>query len=146
MDNSPPSATQYEALDLGEYEDMSSAELRIKHPSTGAPTAAVVVIAGPEHPQRKRLALGRQRRMRAGWQKTGRLQLTDPEEDEADELETLVAATLGWRGLMVGGQELQWSPQAARQLYLDPKRRYFRDQVRAGLDERELFIQRSAKP
>lgn len=128
-----------EALDILAFEDADSADLRIKHPVTGAPTAMVVQIAGPEHPLRRRLVLDRQRRLRAHLAKTGNMHISDPEDDAADDLELTVACTLGWRGAAQ-----PYSPAAARALYADPKRRWLRDQVQAGLQDRALFMRSSA--
>jgi hypothetical protein len=127
-------------LDLEAYEDVTSADVRIKDPTTGAPTPMVVTLAGPEHADRKRLAFARQRRMRAALSKTGKVPVSDPEDDEADELDTLVACTLGWSGASVA-----YSRDEARRLYADPKRRWLRDQVAAALQERELFTQACAQ-
>lgn len=132
------------AFDIADYEDMSAAELRIKTPDTGASTPILISIAGPEHPARKRIAQERTRRQRAALQTSGRLQLDDPEDDDEIELGMLVASTLGWSGLTMGGQAVPFSAQEARKLYADPKRRWLRDQVLAGLSKRELFIRRSA--
>lgn len=137
-------STQDTTLDLADYEDATSAEVRIKHPETGAPTSMVITIAGPEHPARRRIAFDRQRKVRAQIQRTGKMQLQDPEDDLADDTELLVACTLGWSGLVMAGQPVAHSAKAARDLYEDPKRRWLRAQVRAALDERELFIKRSA--
>lgn len=134
-----PQDTPAEALDILAFEDADSADLRIKHPVTGAPTAMVVQIAGPEHPLRRRLVLDRQRRLRAHLAKTGNMHISDPEDDAADDLELTVACTLGWRGAAQ-----PYTPAAARALYADPKRRWLRDQVQAGLQDRALFMRSSA--
>lgn len=126
-------------FNLDAYEDVTSADVRIKNPTTGAPTPMVVTLAGPEHADRKRLQFARQRRMRAALAKTGRVPVSDPEEDEADELDMLVSCTLGWQGASV-----PYSPAEARRLYGDSKRRWLRDQVAAALQERELFTRACA--
>ena len=126
-------------FDIDAYEDVVSADVRIKNPTTGAPTPMTVTLAGPEHPDRKRLTYAKSRRLRATLAKTGKLPTTDPEDDDADELELLVACTLAWTGASV-----PYSRDAARKLYADPKRRWLRDQVATALNERELFTQASA--
>jgi len=128
-----------EAFNLDDFEDVTSADVRIKNPVTGAPTGMVVTLAGPEHADRKRLTFTRQRRMRAALAKTGRVPVSDPEEDDADELDMLVACTLGWAGASVA-----FSTAEARRVYSDPKRRWLRDQVAAALQERELFTRACA--
>lgn len=140
MDQQAPA----EPFDIGDYMDTGSAEVPIRHPLTGARTSTVITLAGPEHPTSKRIAFDKQRRLRAGMQRTGKLQLGSPEEDEADELESLAARTLGWSNMIVKGQLVPFSRGAALEIYGDPQRRWLRDQVRAALDEREAFIGRSA--
>ena len=58
----------------------------------------------------------RQRRLRAVLSKTGKMPVSDPEDDEADELDDLVACTLGWEGGAV-----PYSPGRARELYADSR-------------------------
>lgn len=127
-------------FDFSSFEDVDSADVRIKAPDTGAATSMVVTLAGPEHPARKRLVLSRQRKLRQALSRTGKLPVSDPEEDDAEQVDMLVACTLGWVGAAV-----PFTPAAARQLYEDPKRRWLRDQVQTALDERALFTQASAK-
>lgn len=129
-----------ETLNLEDFEDVLMAEVRIKNPTTGAPTSMVVQLAGPEHPDRKRIAFAKSRRMRAALAKTGKIPVSDPEEDEQDETDMLVACTIEWRGAST-----PFSKDAARKLYSDPKRRWLRDQVLAALNERELFTRASAQ-
>jgi hypothetical protein len=120
-------------FDFTAFEDISTGTVKIKTP-TGAPTPMEITLAGPEHPDRKRRTFAKQRKLRAAIAKTGKLPMADPEDDEADEIEELVACTLGWTGAAEA-----YSPEAARKLYADPKRRWLRDQVRSALDDRELF-------
>lgn len=127
------------AFDFASFEDTPTADVRIKDPKTGATTAMVVTLAGPEHPDRKRILFARQRKARAALSRTGKLTMSDPEDDEADQVDLLVACTLGWKGAAV-----PFSPAAARALYNDPKRRWLRDQVQEALDQRELFTRSSA--
>ena len=129
-----------EVLDLEAFEDVDRAEVRIKNPTTGAPTPMVVVVAGPEHPDRRRMGMARARRLRAPMVKTGKLPMSAPEDAEADRLEELVACTLDWRGSSV-----PYTKDAARRLYADPRRRWLRDQVQAALQERELFTRACAR-
>ena len=136
---SPAAVANVATFDFTSVEDVTSGSVRIKDPTTGAPTSMVVFLAGPEHPERKRRVFARQRRLRSQLAKTGRLPMTDPEDDEADEIDDLVAYTLGWEGAHV-----PFDRDAARALYSDTKRAWLRAQVKAALDEREAFTRRSA--
>lgn len=125
-------------FDFESYEDVSTGVLHVKTP-TGAPTGMQITLAGPEQPDRKRRIFAKQRRLRSAIAKTGKLPMADPEDDEADDLDELVASTIGWSGAAV-----PYSPEAARKLYSDPKRRWLRNQVKAALDDMELFTRACA--
>jgi len=132
-------------LDLNDIREAQSAEIELLHPSTRAPLGAAITVAGPEHPKRKGLLWERQRRLRAKFQKAGKLSFADPAEEEADEIDYLAACTLGWRGITRDGVEIAWSANEAARLYGDPELAWLRAQVRAGLDDLELFIRTSAR-
>jgi hypothetical protein len=131
-------------FDLDTAQQLTTAEVELKHPSTGAPTGAFFTLAGPEHDVRRQRLFALMRRRRAEFEKQGRLMTSDPADDAADELDMLAACTLGWRGLAAGGAPLEFSVEACKALYADPKRAWVRDQVKTALDQRELFIGGSA--
>ena len=129
-------------LDIATISELGEAEVEIKHPTTGAPTGASVTLAGPEHPKRKQLIFTRTRRLRAKFQKTGKLQLDDPEDEEQDGVAYLAACTLGWKGIAENGKAIPFTPQAATDLYA--RIGWLRAQVGAALEEKENFIQACA--
>lgn len=126
------------AFDIDSYEDVKSGKVFVRNPETGQPTPLFIEFAGPEHPDRKRLTMDSQRRMRAHLQKTGKLKLKDPIEDDEDGLDTLVACALSWNF------KHEFTPTNVRNVLSDAKKRWLRDQMQAGFDERENFIGRSA--
>lgn len=130
-------------LDISTINELAEADVEIKHPVTGAPTGAMVTLAGPEHPKRKQLIFTRTRRLRAKFQKSGKVQLDDPEDEEADGVSYLAACTLGWIGIAEGGREIPFSTQAAADLYARVS--WLKAQVAAALEERENFIAASAQ-
>ena len=116
--------------------DAEHIEYTVKHPLTGAPTAARITLAGITHPVRKAALFGRMRTLMAS---------ADAERYEleaADEDETAFAATctLGWSGISTGGAPRIFALGGAQVLYSDPKYRWLRDQVREALRQREPFI------
>lgn len=139
-------AQQLQAVgfDVTAFEDVQTGTVSIKDPETGAATGLVIELAGPEHPTRKRDSFNKARRARQELMKTGKVQLGDPEEEDAEVTDKLAEYTLGWTGLLSGGKPVEFSRQAALQLYGDPKRRWLREQVKVALEERERFIKRSA--
>jgi hypothetical protein len=132
-----------ETFDVSSYEDLPTAEFEVKDPVTGGSTPIVIKIGGPEFAPRKRIVQDRVKRMTDRASKMGRVTAPSAEENEETETDILVAATLGWRGLAYEGKPLEFSAEAARTLYTDPKRRWLRDQVKSALDDKDLFIKRS---
>jgi len=124
-------------FDFRTVSDVTTGEHRVTLPG-GQPTSMVIVLAGPEHPDRKARAFNVMRKKRAEMKRTGEVPLGDPEDDFNDETAELVASTLGWSGAAV-----EYSRDAARALYTDPERAWLRGQVKEALARRELFIQRS---
>lgn len=140
-----PTAVQTLALlNLDDFEDVPTSVYVVRNPKTGKLTSATITLAGPEHPLRKQQSLERQRKMRAQVQQAGKILLGDPAEDEAEETLRLVDWTLGWTNMAAGGKELAYSFENVRAAYTDPKRQWLRAQVKAAVDERELFIATSA--
>lgn len=137
------SVTEDKPFSLDDYEDVQAAEVELKHPISGGATGMLFELAGPEHPARKRLVQARQRRMRNELQKSGQIKLNDPTEDDQDELELLIACTLGWKNLVTRDSIIEFTPENVVALYSDPKKHWVRTQIRAKLDEVELFIRRS---
>jgi len=132
------------SLDLDDFEDMPTGRLTLLNPKTKEPTSSYVELASPEHEIRKRLDMKRTREVRAQFQATGKMPTSDPVDEIEDETDYLVATTLGWN-VVQGGQPVELTPANARALYTDPKKKWFRDQVLAGLAKAELFIKPSAK-
>ncbi len=130
-------------FDLSSITEQTSAEIEILHPVTRAPTGARITLAGPEHPDRKRLQFERQRRLRASFAKKGRFDVVDPEQEEADDLEWLAACTLGWRGFADAGKPIEFSAAAVKALYARPEMTWLRRQVQAALADLENFIKSS---
>ena len=123
----------------------ASAHIEIKDPADGTPTGVRFEIAGPEHPERKRIAFAQSRRTLKRYEKTGRFEMPDPEEAEASKLENLAAFTLGWENFVDDqGKDVPFSRATALELYSDPEMGWLVEQVEAALGDRELFIRRSA--
>ncbi len=136
--NSAAATVLNSLLDISTISELSEADVVIKHPVTGAPTGALVTLAGPEHPKRKQLLFTRTRKLRAKFQKAGKVQLDDPEDEEADGLSYLAACTLGWIGIGEDGKQIPFSTQAAADLYA--RVGWLKAQVAAALEEKENFI------
>ena len=127
-------------FDITSIKDALSAPIDIKHPITGAALGPSITLAGPEHPTRKAIDFAKSRKLRASIQKTGKLELSDPADDEQDAIEKLAACTLGWSGFTEGGAPLEFSAAAALKLYSTDGMGWLRAQLLAAMEERERFI------
>lgn len=125
---------------IDDFKDVTTTELTLKNPKTGQPTDIVLTLAGPEHPLRKKRQFERIRRMRKEMQRVGKLTLADPAEEEQDEGEFLADCILGWNKMPARAGNIEFSKDAALQLMNDSEKRWLRDQVKAGVEEREAFI------
>ncbi len=130
-------------FDLSSVSELPSAEVEILHPVTRAPTGAVVTLMGPEHPERKRVAFDVQRKLRASYAKKGRFDITDPEEEAAEEIERLASFTLGWKSIGIDGKPLEYSKAAALDLYARPEMAWLVRQLKVALGDQENFIKSS---
>ena len=141
MEQTAPTAAAHEpaGFDIDSIEDVGSADYEVTHPHTGLGTGAFITMAGPEHPERKRITMTLIRRMRAEAMRH-KVKPKDPEEDMAESRQMLVKITLGWRGIKVNGRDVPFTPQAAEELYSDPKREWLVKQLAAAMNDQTLFI------
>lgn len=134
-----PAAQRQAGFDLDSIEDLSAAEYELLHPITSEPTGAFITLAGPEHPQRKKVTMDLMRRLRATAARAKQA-VADPEEDARESVKLLAKVTLGWRGIRKHGQEVPYSEAEAAELYADPKRQWVVKQLLAAMNDQDLFI------
>lgn len=130
-------------MKLSQLKVEQESEMELKDPRNGDPLGASIRLAGPEHPKRKAIVFANQRRTRARIQKLGRIELGDPEEDEAQSIDLAVACTLGWKGVEDDAGPVEFSEAAARKLYSDPELVWVRQQVLNALSDQAVFIKGS---
>lgn len=133
-------------FNLKSIRQVASAKIQVKDPATGDPTGVIFEMAGPEHPDRKRITFAQSRKFLRSYAKTGRAEMPEPEDAESQKKENLAAFTLGWTGLIDdAGAAVVFSKAAALELYNNPEMGWLVDQLDSALGEKELFITRSAK-
>ena len=133
-------------FNLKSIRQVASAKIQVKDPATGDPTGVIFEMAGPEHPDRKRITFAQSRKFLRSYAKTGRAEMPEPEDAESQKKENLAAFTLGWTGLIDdAGAPVVFSKAAALELYNNPEMGWLVDQIDSALGEKELFITRSAK-
>ena len=130
-------------LDLDDFEDIESGVLFLKNPDTGEPTSSSITLASKEHASRKKIDLSRTRKLRAQFNRTGKIPVTDPVDEIDDETDYLVASTLAWN-ISQKGKPLEFSEANSRALFTNPKLQWLRRQVVDALNEDKLFIKASA--
>lgn len=130
-------------FNLKSITQVTEAEVEIKD-EEGAPTGVFITLAGPTHPDRKRIVFANSRAAIKRYQKTGKPELPDPEEAEQTAIENLATFTLGWRGYAdEAGAPVPFSKQAALALYQDPDMVWLVAQLQTALGETERFMKRS---
>ena len=133
-------------FNLKSIRQVASEKIQVKDPATGDPTGVIFEMAGPEHPDRKRITFAQSRKFLRSYAKTGRAEMPEPEDAESQKKENLAAFTLGWTGLIDdAGAPVVFSKAAALELYNNPEMGWRVDQLDSALGEKELFITRSAK-
>ncbi len=110
----------------------------------GTGTGVVFTLAGPNHPARRQAQLAANRKMIQQANKTGKVELPDPEDSESERLKNLAAATLGWTGYSdETGQAVPFSQKSAHDLYSDPEMLWLVDQVEAAMGAKDRFTKRA---
>lgn len=138
-------------MDINSIIEQDSTEYELKNPKTEEGTGIFITLAGPEHEKRRAAAFAAQRRTRKQLAKVKgegvwrALAESDPEEEEEQLTDSLVVCTLSWRNLELDGQPYEFSAENARKLYTDPRLAWVRRQVRAALDDANIFITSSAQ-
>lgn len=131
------------ALDVSQ-----TADVHLLHPTTRQPIrdaegnpayVRVVSLDSPEVQAVQKAAINKRLNTR------GRGKMT-ADELEAERAETLVAATKGWYLLTLDGQPINvpYSPAVARNLYVDNRFSWIREQVNEAVEDRATFFQRGS--
>lgn len=132
-------------FDLDNFDSRKGAEegfeLQLSDPKTNAPVQEFITILGTDSDAYQEALRAQQRRHAERMQKARRVALPSPEEQEANVIALLVAATVSWRGDKLG--KSAFSPEAAAELY----KTYppIREQVDAGISDRANFLRGGSK-
>jgi len=111
------------------------ADLELDHPVTGDPTGIVIRLAGTDSVAYRR----KQREIQT--KRIGQLargKKADYSCTEQDACDLLAACTLGWEGLIEGGEPVEFSTQAASDLYA--RHAWIREQVDMFVGDRANFF------
>jgi hypothetical protein len=130
------------SFNLKKIKTLETFEVEIKD-EEGNGTGVFFTLAGPNHTVRRNAQLALNRKMIAQANKTGKVELPDPEDAEVDRLKNLANATLSWRGYVNDeGQEVPFSTATALALYQDPEMMWLVDQVDTALGAKDRFTKK----
>ncbi len=121
-------------IDLTKSAD-AGADLELEHPITGDATDIIITLAGTDSSIHRKKSKEIQAKRIAKMAK-GKKADFSVSDDEACDL--LAACTLGWVGIMEGSEEIDFSKEAAKELYL--KHVWIREQVDAFIGDRANFF------
>lgn len=116
-------------------------EIEIEHPVTKEKTGVFISVIGKDSDAyRSRIkAMANENLQRdALFSQRGKVDIPKIDKLEAKNIDTLVAATAGWRGVILDGETLDFTPENVRTVYarIIP----VRDQVQEAVNDLENFM------
>jgi hypothetical protein len=130
------------SFNLKKIKTLESFDVEIKD-EEGNGTGVFFTLAGPNHTVRRTAQLALNRKMIAQANKTGKVELPDPEDSEVERLKNLANATLSWKGYVNDeGEEVPFSTATALALYQDPEMMWLVDQVDTALGAKDRFTKK----
>ena len=130
------------SFNLKKIKTLEAFDVEIKD-EEGNGTGVIFTLAGPNHTVRRTAQLALNRKMIAQANKTGKVELPDPEDSEVERLKNLANATLSWSGYVNDeGQEVPFSTATALALYQDPEMMWLVDQVDTALGAKDRFTKK----
>jgi hypothetical protein len=130
------------SFNLKKIKTLEAFDVEIKD-EEGNGTGVFFTLAGPNHTVRRTAQLALNRKMIAQANKTGKVELPDPEDSEVERLKNLANATLSWKGYVNDeGQEVPFSTATALALYQDPEMMWLVDQVDTALGAKDRFTKK----
>jgi hypothetical protein len=115
------------------------AEVELYHPVTGKGLSIFVTVVGKDSEDFKDVQSHQNRRRMGKMAKGGqRAALNLGDDVDADRIELLALCTRGWRGMVLNGQAVAFSAQAAESLYM--KYPWMAEQVDQAIGDRSLFM------
>lgn len=139
-------------FDVSDFDTVSASEkgavMVVRHPADGVPLtdasgAEVTLVLAGQDSERCRSARRAAANRRLKDQVAGLRSQVTREEIENDNLEVLVACTLGWSGMVEAGVALTFSADNARKVY--KRLPWLAEQAEAFIQDRAVFLKPSPK-
>ena len=148
-------------MDISKIKDAVAGEMELLHPGKATKLGVFFGMHGPESEQRQRVAMKRQRELRAGLKRTGTLDLGDPSADKENETNYLLECVTSWRQevklpdgkrdsersgpfIEFAGEQLPFTADNAYKIFTNPENAWIRKQVLGQLNETANFIKDSS--
>jgi hypothetical protein len=129
--------------DIGALKTEDVGEIVIKD-NAGDPTDIVVRVCGPSHEKRVAYEKSQSREFLRDFNARGKARVPEnPDVLFRQETDRLLALTLDWENVEMNGERLTCTAENARLVY-ERRDLSIRDQVLAGLRDREVFTKSSA--
>jgi hypothetical protein len=117
-------------------------ELQLTNPGTDVALDITINVLGADSDPVVEVERELARKRGKAIEKARRLRVGSPEELEADAIELLVAATIGWKNVELDGTPLTFTKDNARLLYR--RFRWIREQVDQAIQDRRNFLPKRA--
>lgn len=141
-------------FDLAALDARDEADLAIRHPTTNAVTTWIWTFYGPGHPKTVELAdrISRQALHKQAAQRQAQVngkkwkeEERTPDEVLTENVNSVVERTKSFTPVKINGEEMKFSPDAARNVLMDPKKGWLLRQIMDFLADEASFIQPSGK-
>ena len=142
-----------DVFDLSELDTGDEASLAIKD-RAGRPTTWIWTFYGPGHPKtialsnrvsKKFLDEAREKEQAQVNGKKWKAEERSLDDVRQENVRNILERTKGFTPVRINGETIEFSPDAARKLLLDPRKSALFGQISAFLQEEENFMQPSAK-
>ena len=128
----------------------SGTEVELEHPATREPlvddkgTPWIIEVRG-EDSETVRRVIKKQHDKRMDRARKGQKGGSDADLSESEQVQKLVAATIGWSGLVMDGEPYPFNAQNAHRLYSDPGFYWIVEQVQQAMSDRARFFTNGSK-
>lgn len=122
-------------------------QMTVRNPATGLPMEGeTITLLGKDSKVYRDHVAKRERALLDHVNNTRRPPKLSQDQIKQQALDDLMVLTIGWALTDVNGDPLQFSKDAARDLYSDPEVAFVREQVEEFVQDRANFLTESPKP
>lgn len=125
-------------MDLSAFEvDDQPFPVEVVHPVSGKPIGLVIQVVGTDSAAYQNIQRKLQNRRLQKWQRNRSTKMS-AEQLEEEQLELLCSCIHSWTGMVVDGKEVEFSPDAAREILV--RFPFVREQIDEAIGDRANFL------